>query len=63
MGGNPKRGTRLQIRLSVKNLLITFLEWFLHPEWADDITGDLEEIYLLNQERSKSYAELKFIGH
>ncbi len=39
-----------------------FLLWILHPDWADDITGDMDELYERNLSQSKLRAELKYFG-
>ena len=45
----------------MKRLAERFLYWVLNPEWADDITGDMEEIYQRNIERSRRHAEVRYV--
>ncbi|MCA6079221.1 ABC transporter permease [Fulvivirga sedimenti] len=46
----------------IKKLTERFLMWLLHPDWADDITGDMDELYGRNLSKSKLRAELKYFG-
>ncbi len=45
----------------MKRLADRFLEWYCHPDFVDDIQGDLEEFYHLNSLRySTTLADLKY---
>lgn len=45
----------------MKRLADTFLEWYCHPDFVDDIQGDLEEFHQLNSLRySTTLADLKY---
>ena len=44
----------------IKRLAHRFFRWFCHPEYFDEIQGDLEELYQRNAEQSKRMAQWKY---
>ncbi|MEM9834074.1 MAG: ABC transporter permease, partial [Bacteroidota bacterium] len=45
----------------IKRLAHRFLRWFCHPDYFDEIQGDLEELYQRNAEHSKRLAQWKYL--
>ncbi|MEM8966946.1 MAG: permease prefix domain 2-containing transporter, partial [Bacteroidota bacterium] len=45
----------------IKRLAHRFLYWFCHPDYFDEIEGDLEELYQRNAEQSKRMAQWKYL--
>ena len=45
----------------MKQFAERFLRWFCHPDYFDEIVGDLEEIYLRNVEQEKRGAQWKYL--
>ncbi|MBX2843006.1 MAG: hypothetical protein KTR26_14650 [Flammeovirgaceae bacterium] len=44
-----------------KALATQFLRWFCHPDFYDEILGDLEEIYQRNLTQGNNYAQRKYL--
>ncbi|MGD1894265.1 MAG: ABC transporter permease [Cyclobacteriaceae bacterium] len=45
----------------IKHLAQQFFQWFCHPDYFDEIQGDLEEIYQRNQVEGKRRAQWKYL--
>ncbi len=46
----------------IKRLAQRFFRWFCHPDYHDEIVGDLEEIYERNRAKSERWAQWKYLG-
>ncbi|MEM9672923.1 MAG: ABC transporter permease [Bacteroidota bacterium] len=44
----------------IKNLAQRFFRWFCHPDFYDEIIGDLEELYQRNLAKSSRWAQWKY---
>ncbi|MBX2843005.1 MAG: ABC transporter permease [Flammeovirgaceae bacterium] len=45
----------------IKKLTTQFLQWFCHPDFYDEIQGDLEEIFQRNLAQGNNYAQRKYL--
>ncbi len=45
----------------IKRLAYRFFRWFCHPDYFDEIQGDLEELYQRNVEQSGRMAQWKYL--
>ena len=45
----------------IKRLADRFFRWFCHPDYFDEIQGDLEEIYQRDNEQAKQFAHWKHL--
>lgn len=45
----------------IKRMAHLFFRWFCHPDYYDEIVGDLEEVYQRNQEEGQYLAQWKYL--